>query len=345
MPDSLPPWQHAYTGDGAPPAASALLKQCPEDFAVDEILGFAASGDGEHDLLRIEKRGLNTEQVAQALARYAGMKRRDVSYSGQKDRHAVTRQWFSVRRPPRRQLDWSGLSVPGLRVLESAAHQRKLRIGTHRENRFRLVLRALDDADGTLPARFERVATGGVPNYFGEQRFGRGGDNLNLAEALFGGAKMSRHRRSMAISAARSVIFNDVLSARIAAGSWASIQDGEIANLDGSGSVFAVEQATGELRARAEALDIHPTGPLWGRAAPGTGGEVATLEQEVAATRPVLRDGLEETARHDRRPLRVAVREFSWQFDADALVLEFGLPRGAYATSVVRELLRTTTGA
>lgn len=320
----LPDWARAH----GTPLFPASIRTKPGDFDVIEELGFEFSADGEHDYLYLEKIGANTEWVSRQLARHAGVPGRDVGYSGLKDRHAVTRQWFSV---PRRNVpDWSQLDVDGVRVLEQRRHNRKLRRGAHRANRFRIVLRGVVPDAGALNERLETIRTLGVPNYFGEQRFGRGGSNIALADAWSEGKRLPRHKRSLAISAARSYLFNQVLDARVNDKTWNRLAPGDMANLDGSGSVFAIDEIDDDLMQRCEAMDIHPTGALCGD---GTSPSVV----------PVGREGWLKALTNARvkpahRSLRLRVANFDWSNDDDSLVLEFALGRGAFATSVLREI-------
>ena len=335
MPHSLPDWPRS--NDGL--RAAARLRVELDDFVVREELGFTPDGDGAHDWLFVEKRGRNTPDVAQALARFAGVHPRTVGYSGLKDRRAVTRQWFSVERRGRRSADWTAFSADGLDVIDCRRHPRKLRRGTHRYNHFRIVLRDLQDAQGVLDEGLRRLRDDGAPNYFGEQRFGRGAGNLDLSRQLFAGRRLPRARRSIALSAARSLIFNDLLAARVRDGSWNRLRAGDVANLDGSRSVFAVESVDNELESRAARLDLHPTGPLWGAGAPSATGEPGDLESQTAARHANLASGLEAVASESRRALRMRIAEFRWQFAGDVLQLEFRLDRGCFATAVVRELV------
>lgn len=339
----LPEWRYAYTESGEAPLAQGRLRSAEDDFRVDESLGFTPSGDGEHDLIRVEKVGLTTERAASVLARHAGVPRRDVGYSGMKDRRAVTTQWFSVRRLPRRSTDWQALGEAGLRVLDAAPHRRKLKRGSHRANRFRLVVRDIEDRDDTIETRLRRIRDSGFPNYFGEQRFGRCAGNLDSAAALFEGRRLSRQRRSLAISAARALIFNEILSARIAAGSWHRLIAGDVANLDGTRSVFDVSEPDATLEDRAAKLDLHPTGPLWGAGAPGTSADAGVLEADIAGRHPVFADGLARIAKSARRPLRARAVGLDWAFSQSSLSLSFELGRGSYATALVRELVVTPT--
>jgi len=329
---TLPDWPRAHGGV----SGRALLRQQTADFRVTELLGFEPSGDGEHDFLYVEKTGLNTPEVARELARHAGIHVAAVGYAGLKDRQAVTRQWFSVQSPPKKPPDWQALARDGVRILETGRHRRKLKRGAHRGNHFELVLRQIEAAPDKLDERLDRIANHGVPNYFGEQRFGRDASNLDLARQLFSGRRLPRERRSLALSAARSLIFNEVLAERVRAGSWNRLLPGDVANLDGSGSIFAVDALDEELERRAEALDIHPTGPLWGkgrRPAPAAEAAIAALHAELA-------EGLERWVDAARRPMRVRPTELRWRHEDESLVVEFALPSGAYATAVVRELVR-----
>jgi len=329
----LPDWPRA---NGEPPG-SARLRQYAADFQVTELLGFDPSGDGEHDLLYVEKTGLNTSDVARDLARHADSAPGSIGYAGLKDRQAVTRQWFSVQRPPRRTVDWGAYARDGVHILDIARHRRKLKRGAHRGNHFRLVLRDVLADPACLERQLTSVRNQGVPNYFGEQRFGRGAGNLELARQLFAGRRLPRERRSLALSAARSLIFNEVLAARVVDGSWNRLRPGDIANLDGSESIFAVDDVDAALNGRVNSFDVHPTGPMWGRPRPMPGPE---FEASIAARHEDLATGLEQWVDASRRSLRLPVRDLAWQPAEGNLVLTFTLPRGAFATAVVREVVR-----
>lgn len=326
-----------------PVAGSAQLRASPEDFVVDEELGFAPAGVGSHCLLRVRKRGANTGWVARELAARARVKPFEVGYAGLKDRNAVTTQWFTVPRGRTACEEWLGAAGDGWEVIEAHAHGRKLPRGALAGNRFCIVLRGFEGDRDALESRLERAAREGVPNYFGPQRFGRELSNL----AMLQGSAPRRGEESFALSAARSLVFNAVLAQRIAHGSWNQLLVGERANLDGRNSTFVVEAGDSELAARLESFDIHPTGPLIGIGDAGVSGAVATLEQTVAEAFPVLRDYV-ITARVEaaRRPLRVAARELTWRWlAADACELRFALRAGSFATAVVRELVSIASAA
>jgi tRNA pseudouridine13 synthase len=319
---------------------SARFRATPEDFRVDELPGFAPSGEGEHLLLTVEKRGMNTAFAAKRIAAWAGIQEMGVGYAGLKDRHAVTTQRFSVHLPRRVAPDLDLLQSDDLRVLESSWHNRKLPRGALAGNRFDLVLREVGGERAAIEARLVAIAAQGVPNSFGEQRFGRAGDNVEAARRMFAGRRVKREERSMLLSAARSELFNAVLSARIAEGRWAGGLEGEVWMLDGTHSVFGPEPPSAELEARATAQDIHPTAPMWGRGELRSAARVREIEEAAVAPYADLREGLEAAGlKQERRALRMRVQHLSHEWLADdALRLRFELEPGSYATEVLAEL-------
>jgi tRNA pseudouridine13 synthase len=331
---TLPSWRRAHGG----PVVAARARSIADDFQVTEVLGFDLSDDGEHDFLLVEKSNANTLWVARGLARQAKVPVRDVGYAGLKDRHAKTVQWFSVRRASGAGTDWDALDLPGVRVLQIGRNQRKLRPGAHSGNEFRIALREVCGIDDRLQAVLQHCRDLGVPNYFGEQRFGREVGNIDLARALFAGKRLKRDERSLAISAARSLLFNEMLDRRVGSGTWNTLLPGDVASLDGSGSVFAVDEPDDVLLRRCREFDIHPSGALWGRGEAGSRAAVAELEKSVAAEHPDLAAGLETHAEQSRRALRLSLGNFRWTLDGDVLWLEFFLTGGGYATAVLREI-------
>lgn len=331
------------------PLFSARIKASPEDFVVEEIATEPATGQGEHLQLWIEKRGHATTDIVQRLCRWANVAPVAIGYAGLKDKQAVTRQRFTVHLPKRVAPPLETLEGDGLRVLEHAWHARKLPRGGLAGNAFTLTLRDLRDpqgmpldadAKGRVVDRLAAIAARGVPNRFGVQRFGRFGDNVGQARRMFAGAKVGRETRSMLLSAARSELFNRVLDARVADGSWERAIDGEVFMLDGRKSVFGPEPITPELEARVAAFDLHPTGPLWGRGALRSTGAANALESAIAADEAGLCKGLEEAGlSQERRALRVRAEGLAWAWTADdALELRFRLPPGCYATAVLAGL-------
>jgi len=320
----------------------AKIRVAPEDFEVDEIDGFAASGSGEHLLLTIEKRGMNTAFAARRIAQWAGIAEAGIGYAGLKDRHALTRQRFSVHLPRRQAPDPASLEGDGLRVLDCQWHAKKLPRGALAGNRFTLTLRDVHGERAAIEARLQRIVESGVPNYFGEQRFGRDGDNVTNALAMFAGRRVGREQRSHLLSAARSILFNRVLAVRTAGGSWDRGLDGEVWMLDGSRSVFGPQPLDETLATRLAAFDIHPTAPLWGRGALRTTGTALALELAALDTQQDqrLRTGLEHAGlAQERRATRLRPADLAWEWlDGHALRLRFALPPGTYATTILAEI-------
>jgi tRNA pseudouridine13 synthase len=329
------------------PLSGARLRVAPEDFIVEEDMPFELSGSGEHAWVKVRKRGFNTDQVAKHLARIAGVKPRDVGYAGMKDRHAVTVQWFSIQMPGRTDdPDWRAGLPQDVEVLETIHHSRKLKTGALEGNRFIITLRDVAGDRAACDRRLEEIRATGVPNYFGEQRFGRGGENVERAKAMFAGTfeVKERYLRGIYLSAARSLLFNDVLARRISDGSWQPGMPGEAFSLDGSRSFFVVDEIDTTIKERLARLDIHPSGPLWGRGELPSRGAARELETQVVGANPAIAEGLVAAGmEQERRPLRVIPKDLTVEWvDATTLKLSFALPAGAYATAVLRELAAYT---
>ncbi|RVU43696.1 tRNA pseudouridine(13) synthase TruD [Rubrivivax rivuli] len=318
-PTTLPKWPHAYPASGA----HATLKHLHEDFVVTELPMQLPAGEGEHVWLDVEKNGANTAFVAQQLAAAAGVEDRDVGYAGLKDRHALTRQWFSLYLPKGETPDLKQLQHPEFKVLAQSRHVKKLRPGDLQGNRFRIVLRKVVGERAAVEANLQAIAAQGVPNYFGAQRFGFDGGNVEQGRAMLAREIRVRNpkKKGLYLSAVRSFVFNEVLAQRIQQGLWGQTLPGDV--LDDAG---------------------HPTGPLWGRGRVATTEQAQALENAVAGRHAVLCDGMEHAGLdQERRALVVKPAELSWAWPLpDQLVLAFTLPAGAYATVVLDEILRTT---
>lgn len=330
---------HAWGG----PVGNGRVRAQPEDFQVDEILGYQASGAGEHVLLQLRKRNCNTHDLARRIASLAGVPQVAVGYAGLKDKLAVTTQAFSVQLAGRPEPEWSRLQDADVQVLAVARHHRKIRRGALRGNRFRLRVRDFAGDAGRLAERVAEVEAGGVPNYFGPQRFGHDGKNLPRAAALLGGKlRVRREQRGLLLSAARSWLFNRVLALRVQGGTWDRALAGEVFQLDGTQRLFGPEPIDAEILERLQRQDIHPTGPLPGRPSrvPAPTEAVAALEAAGLAGLEFWLQGLEQAGLDaDRRALRLQVRELQWSLAGTELELAFALDAGAYATTVLRELL------
>lgn len=296
--------------------AVATFRAQPEDFQVDEDLGYLPSGVGEHVFLHVCKRGENTAWVAEKIAELAKVNVNDVGYCGRKDRHAVTAQWFSVYLPKAPEPDWAQLNTGSIQILSNSRHQTKLRRGEHQQNHFVIRLRDVKTEDRSqLEQKIATVFAQGVPNYFGEQRFGVGGNNLHEAEAILVAGKRYRdkQKRGLMLSAARSYLFNQVLATRVLANNWASQIDGEI--------------------------NSQPSGPLWGRGRPLVAGALLELEQHALADWAAWCNGLEHAGlSQERRALQLIPRNSRWSWVDDDLVLHFSLEAGEFATAILHEL-------
>jgi tRNA pseudouridine13 synthase len=330
------------------PAGTARVRCSPEDFKVTEQLGFDLSGAGEHRFLYLQKRQLNSMDLLQRLSALSGVAPRDIGLSGLKDRNAVTRQWFSVGMAGRTEPDWTALEAVGdVQVLELARHFRKLRRGVHRANHFRLVLRAVNGERSALEQRLRTLRDAGVPNYFGEQRFGRNGATLEQAQRwMRSGRRLPRDKRSLYFSALRAYVFNQLLGARVASAQWNTIHSGDVCLLHGTRSFFTCAEVTEDIQSRAASGDLHLGLPLWGR---GSGIDVAVsaLQQaQVLAECQEICAFLEASGLNLAwRPARMLPDDFCWQFcDDDILQLEFSLGAGSYATALLAELVQYKEG-
>jgi tRNA pseudouridine13 synthase len=332
-----PPGAH-----GAAPVAG-LIRTDPEDFLVEERLGFEADGGSGHYLLLVEKRDANTLYVARCLARIAGVAPGDIGFAGLKDRRAVARQWFSM---PARNFRPSaaGLEGDGFRVLAAHPHSRKLRRGALAANHFRLRVRELKGDLSALDERLQTIAGYGVPNYFGPQRFGHGAANLLRVSDWIESERLPRDRtaRGFLLSAARSLAFNAVLGRRVADGCWDRLLPGEIASLAGSSSVFRVSEVDEELARRCREGDIHPSGPLCGEGGMQPAGESASREQRVLEMLAPLPERLAGVVAAERRALVLRPSDLTWNASEHELELSFELRRGSFATSLLREAVCAT---
>lgn len=325
-----------------PPIGSATFKQQPDDFLVTERLSFMPSSEGEHCLVWAEKRDRNTSDVATDFAKALGIRKRLVSHCGLKDKSAVTRQWFSIHLPGKPSPTTAELAVPGVRVLQITRHTRKLHRGGHAGNQFSIRLRECEGSPEAVAKRWSQIARLGVPNYFGPQRFGRDGGNLPQAQRMFAGEAHVRDRalRGILISAARSCIFNACLADRIAKQTWDQPQHGDVFGFYNNRSIIQPHQFRGDEQERFRLGKLEITAPLWGAGELLSTHETRLREQTVAALFPVLAAGLAGlNLRQERRVIRLTPLnpELHWE-STDILNIKFELPKGTYATTVLREL-------
>jgi tRNA pseudouridine13 synthase len=325
----------------------AIFVPTPETFVVEEIPAYQPAGAGEHTYLWIEKRGLTTGEAVRRVARSAGVAEREVGYAGQKDRHATTRQFLSV--PGLSPEAALAIQDEGLRVLRADRHGNKLRLGHNKGNRFEVVLEKVGPGEGErIEARLRLFAEQGVPNKFGEQRFGAAGDNVAVALAVLRGERRERdHRkRQFLLSALQSAVFNHLLELRAREGGLLRLREGDVLQKRESGGLFITDDPQRDAD-RIVAGEVVPTGPLPGNREkePPEGTEARRLEDEALALVGVRREELAALGRDlpgARRPVVVTVTlgdpPASTEGD-QRLRLRFALPSGSYATVVVEALL------
>lgn len=356
------------------PVLQGFLKTQPEDFRVEEQIDYALSGEGEHLWCWVEKRCENTDWVAGVLAKWAGTSKRNVGFAGQKDRQAVTKQWFSIQLPGKEDPNPDTLDVDGVKILSMKRHNRKLQRGGLSGNRFEIVIRDVSMATGCrqdmshddilleLNSRLESIKEQGVPNYFGEQRFGKGGNNLREGEKLLtvdnrtaqlnkkrGNRHKSgnRNQQSLYISALRSWMFNDLLSQRIQNHTWNQVIDGDVVQLTGSDKWFIADENEdlSGLQQRALEGDLHPTGGLFGDGALPTLKQALELEEAAVKKYQAWCDALAKNrVKQARRSFRLMPNYLTWSIEDQQginLTLAFTLPSGSFATMVLREVLQT----
>lgn len=324
---------------------SAQLKSTAEDFQVTEILGYEPIGEGEHIYLWVRKTGLNTAYLAEQIAKFTQLPLRAVTYAGRKDKHAQTEQWFSVHLPGKGEFDWATFKEPGAEVLKSIRHNKKLRTGVLKGNRFNITLRQLSSTSG-IEARLRQIKQSGVPNYYGSQRFGntqydpRGG-NLVLADKMINGETIrNRNKRSMAISALRSWFFNEVLNSRLQNDCLGKPLCGDVMQLAGSHSFFCAPQIDDSIMQRLAQRDIYLSAPLWGKGPLASQDEALQFEHDLAQQHLSIAETLEGLGlKQERRAINLFPNDLEWSLAHDTLNLSFSLPAGTFATSVLRELI------
>lgn len=317
---------------------SADFKLRPEDFCVYEELGFELTGEGEHVFIQVEKKNLTTEALVSDICRQISLSKRDIGFSGLKDKHALTTQWLSFPWPIK--IDLPVLSGQSWRVLQQTRHLRKLKRGVHKRNRFKITLRNVIGDVACIETRLQLIAKQGVPNYFAGQRFGYQGGNVGKAADLFNKKfKCKKFQKGLYYSAARSYLFNHILSRRVDSQSWDTGVEGDVFQLNGSHSLFGPEPITDNIIDRLKSKDIHPVGTLIGKGASGLGGLALKLEQEISHQYPELVNGLiHAQVKTAVRSLRIIPQELNYSFKGDTVQIEFALVTGAYATSVIHEL-------
>lgn len=338
-------WQYLH----GKPEVKALFKQQADDFQVTEVLGYKPSGQGEHIYLWLEKTNLNTAFVAEQIAKFTGLPLRAVTYAGRKDKHAKAYQWFAVHCPGNKDFDWSAFTLSGAKVLKAIRHQKKLRVGQLKGNEFVIHLRQLSCLNG-IEQRIKQIGQQGVPNYFGDQRFGDSrhhskGGNLALGQQMLNGEVIrNRNKKNLAISVLRAWLFNEFIHQRIAQQHFFTPMEGDVFCLAGSNSFFCADSIDCEIEKRLAEQDIQISAPMWGKGELASQGQAKTFEQEIAEQQPVLTEGLAKLGlKQERRPIRLFPANLDWKMSGTDLTISFFLPSGCFATSVLRELVQLET--
>lgn len=342
------------------PKSTGVIKVKQQDFCVFEQLPFVPCGEGEHLFIHIRKTGANTVFVARELAKYFKVKEQLVSYAGLKDRFAVTEQWFGIHVPGKQEFDLTDLSIEGVEVISFKRHNKKLRTGALTGNRFELIIRDVTNLKG-LYERWEKIVSNGVPNYFGEQRFGIDGGNINAALSLFSGTKVKdKKKRGMYLSAARSCIFNDIINERIQNNTFDTLAIGDVVMLAGTQSVFCLEEVDQVIKQRLNDKDIDITAPMWGSGELMTQAQPKIFEQHIADKHPEFSQGLPRFGlKQERRRIRLVIENADIEVLSQngvvndknedstlpTIKVSFTLAAGSYATTVLRELIDYKDGS
>ncbi|HOT92004.1 MAG TPA: tRNA pseudouridine(13) synthase TruD [Anaerolineae bacterium] len=343
-------WQIPYLTPDLPGTGGKLRVEI-DDFIVEEVPAYEPCGTGEHTFFGVEKRDISTLALIHQLAQALGVAERDISCAGLKDARAVARQTFSVQWVPPEKL--MTLTLDKARILWAKRHTNKLRSGHLRGNRFTLRIRDVaPDAGARTSAIAGQLLARGVPNGYGRQRFGNRGNNHEMGLLLLrndraalrthGIHHLSYKMRQFLISAVQSALFNALLAARIEQGLLDDVLPGDVARKEDTGGIFIVEDAEAE-RPRVKAWEISATGPIYGYKMLAAQAEAGALEARILEEASIaLADFRPFQAKGSRRPLRYYPEGLSWQMEgADTLTLSFFAPKGAYATSLLRELMKT----
>lgn len=332
------------------PNMTGVIKSQPEDFRVIENLGFEPCGEGDHLFLHIEKTNVTTPDLIDQVAREFSVKSRDIGYSGMKDKVAVTRQWLSVHLPGKmNSIEIKPSSV--YHLLSTGWHNKKIRPGSHRSNRFEVMVRAVTELSNQTQMQIEAIRQYGIANYFGVQRFGIRQDNVDRAIHAFSNdrraRKLNRTKRSWYISALRSYLFNAVLSRRIEKGHWKQPLTGDVFMLSGSHSLFS-DAIDDSIIERFQQQDISSSASLYGEGSRKLLHEALALEDEVFDQHPQIIECLDrQKVKLQMRSTRVAVDAFEVEYNQqqETLKIQATLPKGSYFTTLLGHFIESVNPA
>jgi len=329
------------------PGVGGVLKREIEDFRVDEIPSYSPTGEGTHLFVHFEKRDLDTKRAVDSIARALECDPRTAGWAGLKDRRGVTSQWASIEGGDAGRA--RELRLDGIRVLDAAPHPHKLRTGHLKGNRFAICIRDVEGSLETATAILERLERTGCPNYFGTQRFGRGGDNLTRARRWIvegGRPPKKRFERKLLVSSLQAALFNEVLGRRVEEGLLGHAVEGDLLKKEDTGGLFIAEDLDAE-DARVVAFDVSPTGPMFGVKMRWPTGQAARREEEVLEKAGLDRERLasfRKAGEGTRRVMRIRPQDAVLRLEEGDLYLEFTLKKGAYATVIAREIMKPSSG-
>ena len=326
-----------------------VLKHSPDDFAVDEIPAYQPEGEGEHLIVRLTKRGITTREVQKELAQVYGVSERDVGYAGLKDKHALATQYFSVwlknqNDPERAYALQERLPV---RVHSTGRHRNKMKPGHLRGNTFSVRISGLSLSPADAAARAREIAgvleRHGVPNIYGPQRFGTDGGNAQQGYELLRGERTVRKKwlRRLLLSAYQSYLFNYYVLLRFRRGLYRSVVAGDIAQKYDTGGIFQVENEAAE-QLRLEAGEICYTGPIFGKKMKPASGAAGELEEQTLEDNTVSREELCAAKVSGSRRMGIVIPRIGIEEEEQGICLDFTLPKGAFATVVLREIMKTS---
>jgi tRNA pseudouridine13 synthase len=328
------------------PGCGGQLKETPSHFVVEEIPLYEPCGQGGHLYVLLTREGWNTRDVAEALAGLYSMPVREVGYAGMKDRHARCTQAFSLPQLAPADAERIAQELP-FQVHWARQHTNKLKTGHLLGNRFRIRVSQLstpvDEALARAQAIARAIAQRGIPNFYGAQRFGLEGRNVEKGrQALLNPQpRGDRWLRKLMISAYQAYLFNAYLVRRIDLGLFQQLLPGDIAKKSDTGGMFEVQDAQAE-QPRYARGEIHFTGPMYGAKMWAAGGQAGQLEAAVLDEAGLTQDHFRQAAvAGTRRPARIWLPTIEIASGDDTLSLAFALPKGSFATVVLREFTKT----